>query len=182
MHRRNILIYIGLLSGLAACGSAPPVPPERSSRGPGDHPGRDDEAVDPLDAMLAADPDPRRNDVITVALSQVGTPYFWGGRSPVIGFDCSGLVAYVFQQALHLALPRLSYDQARLGHAVAGDALRPADLVFFNTLRREFSHVGIYIGRDRFVHAPLTGSFVRIERITGDYWRSRYDGGRRVLV
>jgi len=132
--------------------------------------------------MLAADPDPRRNDVITVALSQVGTPYFWGGGSPVIGFDCSGLVSYVFQQALHLTLPRVSYDQARLGRAVAEDALRPADLVFFNTLRREFSHVGIYIGRGRFVHAPVTGAFVRIERLTGDYWRTRYDGARRVLA
>jgi cell wall-associated NlpC family hydrolase len=180
MQRRNTLIYIALLGVLAACGSAPP-PLERSSKTPRDAAARDDDAADPLDAILAADPDPRRNDVITVALSQVGTPYFWGGRSPVIGFDCSGLVTYVFQQAVHLALPRQSYDQARLGQPIALDDRRPADLVFFNTLRREFSHVGIYIGRERFVHAPVTGAFVRIERLGGDYWRARYNGARRVL-
>jgi cell wall-associated NlpC family hydrolase len=181
MHRRNTLIYISLLPILSACGSAPPT----SSRSPGGsrdpaRPG--EEEVDPLDAMLEADPDPRRNDIITVALSQVGTPYFWGGRSPVIGFDCSGLVAYVFQQAVHVTLPRISYDQARLGRKISAEELRAADLVFFNTLRREYSHVGIYIGRGRFVHAPASGAFVRIERMTGAYWQTRYDGARRVLA
>ena len=132
--------------------------------------------------MLEADSDPRRNDVVTVALSQVGTPYLWGGGSPVIGFDCSGLVAYVFQQALHMNLPRVSYDQARLSRSVTDDDLRAADLLFYNTLKREFSHVGIYIGHARFVHAPAAGAFVRIERMTGEYWRARYNGARRVLA
>jgi cell wall-associated NlpC family hydrolase len=132
--------------------------------------------------MLAADPDPRRNDVVTVALSQVGTPYLWGGGAPVIGFDCSGLVAYVYREAVRLALPRVSYDQARIAQAIDDRELRAADLVFFNTLRREYSHVGIYIGRERFVHAPAAGAFVRIERLGGEFWRTRYNGARRVLI
>jgi cell wall-associated NlpC family hydrolase len=189
MDRRNILISIGVTGLLAACGSVPRTPaptasapssPQRRPEGSADRPFGDN--VDPLEAMLAADRDPRRSDVVTVAMSQVGIPYLWGGGSPVIGFDCSGFVAYVFREALHLDLPRVSYDQARTSQPIDDGDLRAADLVFFNTLRREFSHVGIYVGRQRFVHAPATGAFVRIERLGGEYWRARYNGARRVLV
>ncbi len=184
MDRRNALILIAATACLAACSGMPRAPARPVAAGPpGTRPlPHDDDPGDPLEAMLAADPDPRRNDVVTVALSQVGTPYLWGGGSPVIGFDCSGLVAYVFQQAVHLKLPRVSYDQARFTSAIASDELRAADLLFYNTLGQEFSHVGIYIGHRRFVHAPASGALVRIERMTSEYWRTRYDGARRVLT
>src|SRR5579864_6850298 len=133
MDRRNALISITLLGAiLSACSSVPP-PPVRPSPAPA-KPGGEEE-VDPLDAMLAADPDPRRDDVITVALSQVGARYIWGGGSPGIGFDCSGLVTYVFQQALRMNLPRVAADQARLARPVRDEDLRAADLVFYNTRR-----------------------------------------------
>src|SRR5579864_7407880 len=144
MDRRNILISIGVMGFLSACGSVPRAPSRSAGPGsPGRSPGSFEHHAegptdrwvgpdgDALDAMLAADRDPRRNDVVTVALSQVGTPYLWGGGSPVIGFDCSGLVAYVFREALHLELPRVSYDQARIAVAIEDAELRAADLVFF---------------------------------------------------
>lgn len=115
------------------------------------------------------------------ALGQLGIPYVWGGASPHIGFDCSGLVAYVYRQAAQFALPRITYDQARTGRPVGMGEVRPADLVFFNTLRRDFSHVGIFIGEERFIHAPSARGVVRIEHIRADYWRGRYNGARRLL-
>jgi cell wall-associated NlpC family hydrolase len=121
-----------------------------------------------------------RAEAAMVALAQLGRPYAFGGVSPDTGFDCSGLVAYVYREAFRFALPRTSYEQSRLGVAVTGDALAPGDLVFFNTLRREFSHVGIYLGDARFVHAPSAGGVVRVEDMRLPYWTSRYNGARRL--
>ena len=138
---------------------------------------------DSLDELFAADPDARRNDVIMVSLSQLGTPYVWGGTRPDTGFDCSGLVTYVFQQALGMRTPRSAFDQARWARPVgARELLRPADLLFYNTLGRPYSHVGIFIGNDRFIHAPASGHAVRVEPMSLDYWRGRFNGARRVLV
>jgi len=114
------------------------------------------------------------------ALRQVGTAYHWGGRSPETGFDCSGLVAHAFEEAWGLELPRSTRELARTGTRVRLAELRPGDLVFYNTRNRPYSHVGIYIGDGRFVHAPRRGAKVRIESLETRYWRSRFNGARRL--
>ena len=110
----------------------------------------------------------------------LGIPYRFGGATPEAGFDCSGFVQYVFRQAAGLMLPRSSFDQIRQGIAVAREELQVGDLVFFNTMRATASHVGIYIGENRFIHAPSRGKTVEIVDIENSYWRARYDGARRL--
>jgi cell wall-associated NlpC family hydrolase len=119
-------------------------------------------------------------DVIFYALSMVGIRYHWGGSSPQAGFDCSGLVSHVFKKIAGQILPRDSYGMARLGKPVSLDELRPGDLVFFNTMRRPYSHVGIYLGEKRFLHAPSAGKSVHIVDMTDAYWAARYNGARRI--
>jgi hypothetical protein len=121
-------------------------------------------------------------ELVLRALSLLGVNYKWGGNSPDTGLDCSGLVRHVFSEATGLVLPRRAEDMSRNGDAVRRDQLRPGDLVFFNTLRRAFSHVGIYIGNGQFVHAPSSGGNVRVESLSGQYWRQRFNGARRVLA
>ena len=116
------------------------------------------------------------------ALAYLGTPYRTGGLSPQTGFDCSGLVAYAYRQGAGLALPRNTADLSQLGQPVPRSALRPGDLVFYNTQRRAYSHVGIYLGEDRFIHAPTSGGEVRVENFDSDYWARRYSGARRVIT
>jgi cell wall-associated NlpC family hydrolase len=120
------------------------------------------------------------SEIAFIALSLIGTRYAAGGESPETGFDCSGLVAYVFARSTQLRLPRNTFDLARTGSAVEAGELRPGDLVFYNTQRRAFSHVGIYLGESRFVHAPSTGGAVRIEEMDVRYWTQRFDGARRL--
>jgi cell wall-associated NlpC family hydrolase len=119
-------------------------------------------------------------DIIFYALSLVGIRYSWGGVSPHTGFDCSGLVSHVYRQIAGLVLPRDSYGMARLGTPVALEDLMPGDLVFFNTMRRPFSHVGIYLGDKRFLHAPAAGKSVHIVDMREPYWAARFDGARRI--
>ena len=114
------------------------------------------------------------------ALRLVGTPYVRGGESPERGFDCSGLVVYVYRNALGIELPRRVADLKGVGKAVRLLELAPGDLVFYNTRRRPYSHVGIYVGGGRFVHAPRPGARVRVESIDKRYWRARFNGARRV--
>lgn len=123
----------------------------------------------------------RAAEMIVSAMQFVGVRYASGGDSAVTGFDCSGFTRHVFQSALGLALPRRADEQAQAtGFAsVARDALQPGDLVFFNTLRREFSHVGIYIGEHRFIHAPSRGKDVRTDDMRQTYWADRFNGARR---
>lgn len=109
----------------------------------------------------------------------IGTRYKYGGNSPRTGFDCSGYVRYVFRDALDLDLPRTSVEMAQAGRKIKVQALQPGDLVFYNTLRRPFSHVGIYLGNNRFVHSPKAGDRVRVEDMELDYWRNRFNGARR---
>lgn len=121
------------------------------------------------------------NAVLMRAISLVGTPYVWGGASPDGGFDCSGLVNYVFRDMLDLRLPRTSRELADVeGPRIALDALQAGDLIFFGT-DGQISHVGIYVGEGRFIHAPRTGSVVRLEKIDTPYWLARYSGARRVI-
>ena len=130
----------------------------------------------------AAPSDPAAaNAVLMRAISLVGTPYRYGGNTPEGGFDCSGLVHYVFRDMLELRLPRTSRALAGYqGPRIAPERLAPSDLVFFGS-GGEVSHVGIYVGDGRFVHAPSTGGTVRLDRLDGAYWRNHYSGAKRVL-
>jgi cell wall-associated NlpC family hydrolase len=121
------------------------------------------------------------SDLVISAMNFLGVPYRRGGSSPEQGFDCSGFTRHIFERTLGLALPHRADQQAHdPGLArVARDELRPGDLVFFNTMRRAFSHVGIYIGDGKFIHAPRTGAQVRVENMQAAYWSRRFNGARR---
>jgi cell wall-associated NlpC family hydrolase len=114
------------------------------------------------------------------ALSLLGVKYKFGGSRPETGLDCSGLVQYVFQQVTGVTLPRTAKEMSQLGDKVALDELAPGDLVFFNTRRFAYSHVGIYLGDNRFIHAPRRGREVEIAEIDRQYWQKRFDGARRL--
>lgn len=133
----------------------------------------------PLSRADAA-PAPQRTALLLDALGYIGTPYVLGGNSGVSGLDCSGFVKAVFKQAEGIALPRTALEQSRATQVIDRSELQPGDLVFFNTLRRAFSHVGIYLGDGRFIHAPRPGAQVRIEGMNSSYWNPRFNGARRV--
>jgi cell wall-associated NlpC family hydrolase len=114
------------------------------------------------------------------ALQALGVQYRYGGRSPENGFDCSGLIAHVFARAWGTLLPAGTEALSKVGTAVKRKELEPGDLVFFNTRNRPFSHVGLYLGDGRFVHAPRRGAFVRVESAETAYWRTRFNGARRL--
>ena len=121
------------------------------------------------------------NAVLMRAISLVGTPYRYGGNTPDTGFDCSGLVNYVYGDMLDLRLPRSSRELAGVqGPKIDAPRLTAADLVFFGSAGN-VSHVGIYVGEGRFVHAPSSGGTVRLDRLDGPYWRAHYSGAKRVL-
>ncbi len=122
-----------------------------------------------------------RSDIVVRALTLIDTPYRYGGSTPATGFDCSGLVRYIYGSVAAKQLPRRSEDIGRIGAPISRGQLEPGDLVFFNTLRREFSHVAIYIGDGRFLHAPASGGKVRIEALDDRYWQARFNGARRVI-
>ena len=122
----------------------------------------------------------RTSEMVVGALGFLGVPYRLGGVSVETGFDCSGFVRAMYDQAMGLALPRRAEEQARATEKIDRSDLRPGDLVFFNTMRRAFSHVGIYIGDGKFIHAPRTGSKVRVENMNVSYWQRRFNGARRV--
>jgi cell wall-associated NlpC family hydrolase len=114
------------------------------------------------------------------ALQALGVKYRYGGRSPESGFDCSGLVAHVFERAWGVLLPANTAALRQVGVAVKRKELEPGDLVFYNTRNRPFSHVGIYLGEGRFLHAPRPGAYVRVESVETTYWRTRFSGARRL--
>lgn len=121
------------------------------------------------------------SEITSYALSLIGVDYKFGGNSPEQGLDCSGLIRYVFQQATGISLPRTAREQARVGESVAVDKLQPGDLVFFNTRRFQFSHVGLYIGDNRFIHAPSSGGSVEVVSLEKQYWQKAFNGARRVI-
>ena len=122
----------------------------------------------------------RASDVVFNAMGKLDVPYRLGGNTRETGFDCSGLVHAVYEQTLGLVLPRRAAEQAHSTQKIDKDELKPGDLVFFNTMRRTFSHVGIYVGDGKFIHAPRTGASVRVESMQTSYWARRFDGARRV--
>jgi cell wall-associated NlpC family hydrolase len=166
---RVLLIYVALLGSLlAGCGGGDqvvrrPAPAQRTWP-----------VVAPQDPV-------RANAVLMRAIGLVGTPYRYGGNTPESGFDCSGLVNYVFRDMLDLRLPRSSKELAGWqGPRIAPERLTAADLVFFGS-GGNVSHVGIYVGEGRFVHAPSSGGTVRLDHLDGSYWRQHYSGAKRIL-
>lgn len=170
---RALGLALGVAAVLAGCGGggqaqrakAPPAPSAAKREWP---------AVAPSDPASA-------NAVLIRAIGLVGTPYRYGGNTPESGFDCSGLVNYVFRDVLDVRLPRTSRELAAIqGPRIAPERLAAADLVFFGR-GGQVSHVGIYVGEGRFVHAPSTGGTVRLDHLDGPYWRDHYSGAKRVL-
>jgi len=149
-----------LLGLLGACASAPPAhysaPPNQSTAG-------------------------LHREVVELAHNLIGTPYHYGGRSPRQGFDCSGLVYYTYRQA-GLRLPRTSFGQYKATVPVSLRGLRPGDLVFFHMYRNRISHVGIYIGQHKFIHAPSRGKDVMIDDLDDPYWQRRFARGGRTYI
>ena len=167
------ILALGLVTfALAGCGrpDVRPAPPAASTPAPS----RDWTPIAPSNPAAA-------NAVLMRAISLVGTPYRYGGNTPEGGFDCSGLVNYVFRDMLDLRLPRTSRElYAYQGPKIDAGRLVAGDLVFFGS-GASVTHVGIYVGEGRFVHAPSTGGTVRLDHLDGTYWRRAYTGSRRVL-
>ena len=156
---RSMIIAGGLALLLAACGSVPPTPERAVSSARAVRPGAGPE-------------------VTLYALSLIDTGYRFGGKNPDAGLDCSGMVSYIFGQAAGLRLSGNAADIARRGRPIEREELRPGDLVFFNTRNAPFTHVGIYIGDERFVHAPATNGRVRIDQMSARYYAQRFEAAR----
>jgi cell wall-associated NlpC family hydrolase len=122
----------------------------------------------------------RAADLAIRAMGLIGIQYKYGGNSPENGLDCSGLVRYVFKESRGANLPRTSEEISRVGQNVESRDLQPGDLVFYQTLRHAFSHVGIYLGDNKFIHSPATGGAIRIESMDLAYWKKRFNGARRI--
>jgi cell wall-associated NlpC family hydrolase len=122
-----------------------------------------------------------RADMVMRAMTLLGVSYKFGGNSPDVGLDCSGFVRLVVKDVLGKVLPRRAEEISHSSEAIKAEDLKPGDLVFFNTLKRTFSHVGIYVGNNQFIHSPSAGSTVRIETLDKQYWTSRFDGARRLV-
>ena len=168
--RAALALALGGALLLAGCGRDDVRPTPRAAAVPK----REWPATAPADPAAA-------NAVLMRAISLVGTPYRYGGNTPDGGFDCSGLVNYVFRDMLDLRLPRTSRELAGFqGPKIEPQRLATADLVFFGN-GTQVTHVGIYVGEGRFVHAPSTGGTVRLDHLDGSYWRRHYSGAKRVL-
>lgn len=120
------------------------------------------------------------SELVVRALQFIGVNYRYGGKDPVTGFDCSGFVSHVFQEAAGVTLPHNAYRMAMMGQTIRTSDLQPGDLVFYKTMRRAFSHVGIYLGDNKFIHAPSTGKTVEVSDMNDAYWAKRFEGARRV--
>jgi cell wall-associated NlpC family hydrolase len=163
---RKYLLHIVFLLTISGCGSLGPTTPAPVSA--------------PEPAPSAAAPRAQRSEALLQALFALGLDYRYGGNSPVTGFDCSGLVAHVYLEAWNIRLPRNTSAQSKAGMPVSLAELQAGDLVFYDTLKRPYSHVGIYLGDSKFVHAPKSGAQVRVESLKSAYWAQRFNGARRI--
>ncbi|MDR1275525.1 MAG: C40 family peptidase [Candidatus Accumulibacter sp.] len=154
---RICVVWLAVLS-LAACGGLPSEP-----------------SVAPHRARVSSE---KGRDVVLFAMGLIDVAYRFGGKNPEAGLDCSGMVSYVYREAIGLNITGRAVDIARKGRSIGRGELRPGDLVFFNTLNAPFSHVGIYIGEERFIHAPSTNSRVRIESMRSSYYAKRFHAAR----
>jgi cell wall-associated NlpC family hydrolase len=163
---RHQILFALVLAALAACSSVPPAPGGRLTASSYQH------------EQVAS---PAAREVGMFSLMLLKTGYQFGGKNPAAGLDCSGLVTYVYREAADMRLAGNAASLAREGREVAADQLRTGDLVFFNTLGRPFSHVGIYLGNGEFVHAPNSRGQVRVEKLTTQYWAQRFEMARTLL-
>jgi hypothetical protein len=124
----------------------------------------------------------RASELVVTAMGFLGVPYRRGGNTVDTGFDCSGFVRAMYEQTVGLILPRRANEQAAATLQIDKRDLQPGDLVFFNTMRKTFSHVGIYVGDNKFIHSPKPGAQVRVEDMGLSYWSARFDGARRVIA
>lgn len=124
----------------------------------------------------------KASELVVNAMGFLGVPYKRGGNTVETGFDCSGFVRAIYEQSVGLLLPRRAEQQAAATQSIDKNDLQPGDLVFFNTLKRAFSHVGIYVGDGKFIHSPKPGAEVRVESMGMSYWQRRFDGARRVAT
>ena len=159
--RASVLIAVSLLFALLAACSGPPPRSEASSG-----------------TIAPAAISEKGNEVALYALGLIDTGYRFGGKNPEAGLDCSGMVSYIYSQAAGLSVRGSAADIARSSRPIERDALRPGDLVFFNTRNRPFSHVGIYLGDARFIHAPSSNGRVRIDRLSDSYYAQRFEAAR----
>jgi cell wall-associated NlpC family hydrolase len=162
MRKLGPLYLLIPLCLLAACGSPSPRPPASAET--------ITQAVGPVS--------PLGNEIALYALGLIDTGYRFGGKNPEAGLDCSGMVSYIYGQVGGLKVHGSAADIARKGRAIEASGLRPGDLVFFNTRNRPYSHVGVYIGDARFVHAPSSNGRVRIDRLNDRYYAQRFEAAR----
>jgi cell wall-associated NlpC family hydrolase len=189
LHRTVAARRLAVAAALALCGAlvqaapdsaADPIAKLLADRGLGD-PDKLPAAVPPSDYEFVNKVRDKASDMVLSAMNFLGVPYRRGGNSADNGFDCSGFTRHVFEMSLGLVLPRRADEQASAPGLtkIKREELKPGDLVFFNTLKRTFSHVGIYIGEGKFIHAPRTGGEVRVEDMRYAYWSKRFTGARR---
>jgi cell wall-associated NlpC family hydrolase len=133
-------------------------------------------------AQFKQDTSAGTEDISIAAVGLVGVPYRYGGNNPKAGFDCSGLIGYVYLKSANIKLPRTIQDMSTKGKGIDDQPPAPGDLVFFNTTGSKYSHAGIYVGQGRFVHAPSAGGTVRLEQIENPYWASRFTEARRLAA
>lgn len=138
-----------------------------------------DGEADPI-ARFASPGEEAAGDLLLQAMSLIGVAYRFGGNSPETGLDCSGFIQYVFKKSLRVTLPRTAAGMAQVGREIERDELKAGDLVFFNTRGFRYSHVGIYLGNNKFIHAPRTGKNIEVANMSQSYWTGRYNGARRV--
>lgn len=167
-RRRAAAVLAGALLMLAAA-PCPPALARDISLDPGNY------GAPPANARE------RSADVVMHAMGLAGLRYAYGGTSATSGMDCSALVQHVFRHAWQRELPRTSEEISRAGDQLLARELAPGDLVFFDTLGRPYSHVGIYVGENRFVHAPAAGGAIRLDSLELPYWKTRYNGARRIV-
>lgn len=159
---------------LAACSSVPPSATTAPTQPP--------VGAAERGRYFALDDPQHTQEMVIFALGLLDTGYRFGGRNPEAGLDCSGMVSYIVEQISGRRLPHNAAQIARVTRPIGREALQPGDLVFFNTSKRPYSHMGIYMGDGRFVHAPSSRGKVRIERMDNPYFQPRFDGARTLLV
>src|SRR3569832_1413564 len=179
-----------ILSALLACAAVHAAPTAAAEddldKYIADHPvlttlGQEGQSVTDHASALVAGAGDRASELVVNAMGFLGVPYRRGGNSAETGCDCSGFVRAMYQSTVGLILPRRAKEQAAATEKIDKKDLQPGDLVFFNTMRHAFSHVGIYIGEGKFIHSPKPGAQVRVEDMGQSYWQQRFDGARRVL-
>ncbi len=159
---RTVLPLLALLAGLSACSTSPPTPADSAPK-----------------PVVGQPPQPEPGSEVTIfALGLLDTGYRFGGKNPDAGLDCSGMVSYIYERAAGMRLRGSAADIARQGRSIEAAKLRPGDLVFFNTRNKPFSHVGVYIGGQRFVHAPSSNGRVRIDSLSARYYAQRFEAAR----